>query len=70
MEDSEENTCAQGEARNTAMETPYIKQLQCLKCWHKMTNATKARSCGTYVKDKYLQKLSLKTEKGAISRES
>jgi len=35
-----------------------------------MTNATKARSCGTYEKDKYIQKLSLKTEEGVISRES
>jgi len=35
-----------------------------------MTNATKARSCGAYEKDKYLQMLCLKTEKGTISRES
>jgi hypothetical protein len=34
-----------------------------------MTKATKARSCGTYEEDKYLQKLCLKTEEGAISRE-
>ena len=35
-----------------------------------MNIATTAKSCGTYEKDKYLQKLCVKTEKGAIFRES